>query len=93
MPGHIGKGLSQHMAYPAPFPFPDLQVETLLLCSLPQIFISDFVLSSNSEDMPETAIDEGLYLVVGRFGDTAGFTGIQKNTLHIGIEDSNLGLH
>ena len=51
--------------------------------------ISDFVLPSNSEDMPETAIDEGLYLV-GRFGDTPCFTGIQKNTLHIGIEDSKI---
>ena len=43
--------------------------------------------------MPETAIDEGLYFAGGRFGDTPGFTGIQKNTLHIGIEDSKLGLH
>ena len=43
--------------------------------------------------MPETAIDEGLYLVIGRFGDTPGFTDIQENTLHIGIEDSKLFLH
>ena len=38
-------------------------------------------------DMLETAIDKGLYLIVGSFGDRQGFTGIQKNTLHIGIED------
>ena len=43
--------------------------------------------------MPETTVDEGLYLVVGSFGDTPGFTGIQKNTLHIGIKDSELDLH
>ncbi|KAL9981283.1 hypothetical protein ACROYT_G009964 [Oculina patagonica] len=58
-----------------------------------KIFISDFVLPWNSEDMPETTVDEGLYPAVGGFGDTPGFTGIQKNTLHIGIEDSKLGLH
>ena len=40
--------------------------------------------------MPETAVDEGLYPVVGSFGDTPGFAGIQKNTLHIGIKDSEL---
>ena len=84
MPGDIGKGLSQCMAELAPFPFPDLQVERLLFCSLPQIFISNFVLPSNSKDMPETVVDEGPYPVVGSFGDTPGFTGIQKNTLHIG---------
>ena len=43
--------------------------------------------------MPETAVNEGLYPVVGSFGDTPGFTGMQKNTLHFGIKDSELGLH
>ena len=33
--------------------------------------------------MPETAVDEGLYPVVGSFGDTPGFTGIQKTTLKV----------
>ena len=33
--------------------------------------------------MRETAVDEGLYPVVGSFGDTPGFTGIQKNTLKV----------
>ena len=68
-------------------------MERLLFCPLPQIFILNFVLPSNLEDMPETVVDEGLYPVVGSFGDTPGFTGIQKNTLHIGIKDSKLGLH
>ncbi len=52
-----------------------------------------FILLLNSEDMPQTAIDESLYLTAERFGATPGVSGIEKDTLRIGIEDSKLGLY
>merc|ERR1712082_269028 len=53
----------QGVSDPSPLSHQDLFLYWLLSSSLPQFLVSDFVWPPDSEDAPQTAVDEGLYLL------------------------------
>ena len=56
LPGCIFRRFSQCMAQPSPLTFPDLQIYSRLLCTLPQLFIYYVVWQENSQYFPEAFI-------------------------------------
>ena len=81
------------MSDPAPLPPQYLLGHWFLSRSLPQIFISDLLLSLDFEDAPQTGVEECLDLSLHRLCCPPYLTSVKQDWLHIGVEDAEFGSH
>ena len=59
---------------------------SFLICSLPQFFVGDLVLPSDSEYFSSASIDKGLDHLLVLPCCSPSLTAIQQNCFHVGIE-------
>ena len=88
-----GCWLPEGVSDPASLPPQYLLGHWFLFHLLPQIFISELLLSSDFVDAPQIGVEECLNLLLHRLSCPPCLTFVEQNLLYAGVEDAEFGSH